>query len=128
MYLCHVSDERDARRILEEDPFYSTAQRILIAAGVPFSAIDQLPTPAENTTEETRLVAAYAAEHGVKSILLVTSAMNSSRACWLFKRNLPSAHISCQPTTYEQIKYDRKIVLSVVNEYFKLAANRVGIY
>lgn len=107
---------------------YSTAQRILMAAGVPVSAIEQLPTHAENTTDETRVVAAYAAEHGVKSILLVTSAMNSRRACWLFRRNLPSQHISCQPTPYEQIKYDRKIVLSVINEYFKLAANRLGIY
>jgi len=107
---------------------YSTAQRILRAAGVPVSAIDELPTHAENTTDETRLVAAYAAEHGVTSILLVTSAMSSRRACWLFKRNLPSAHISCQPTTYEPITYDRKTVLSVINESFKLAANGVGIY
>jgi uncharacterized SAM-binding protein YcdF (DUF218 family) len=106
---------------------HSGAQRILMASGVPLSAIDQLPTPAGNTKDETRLVGTYAVEHGVKSILLVTSAISSRRACWLFRRSLPSVRISCQPTPYDQVEYDRKAILRVINEYLKLAANSIGL-
>lgn len=108
-------------------PPYSGSQRILMGSGVPSSVIDLLPTHAENTNDETRLVRAYAAERGAKSILLVTSPIHSRRACWMFKRNVPSVHISCQPSTYGQIKYDRKLTLRVINEYLKIAANGLGI-
>ncbi len=106
---------------------YPLSQRLLMAAGVPLSAIDQLPIHAQNTRDETRLVGAYAAEHGVKSILLVTSRINSRRACWLFRRNLPSAHISCQPSAYDEIEYDHKLLLVLLNEFLKLGANAVEI-
>lgn len=105
----------------------ATPQRILMASGVPSSAIDQLPLHAENTKSESRLVGAYAAEHAVKSILLVTSPISSRRQCWIFKRALPTVRISCQPTSYEDIAYDRKLLLQVINEYIKIAANTVGI-
>ncbi len=108
-------------------PPYSRAQQILMASGISMSAIDKLPIHARNTKDETRLVGAYAAEHRVKSILLVTSPISSRRACWVFERNLPSVRISCQPTAYEQNEYDRKTILKVINEYLKVAANRVGI-
>lgn len=108
-------------------PPSSTTQRILIASGVPVSAVDQLPSHAENTKDESRLVRTYAAEHAVKSILLVTSPISSRRQCWIFKGALPSVRISCQPTPYEYIEYDRKLILQVINEYMKVAANAVGI-
>jgi len=121
----HIRQELEKLGI--KKPPHSGAQQILMASGVPISAIDQLPIHAGNTKGEVRLVGAYAAEHRVKSILLVTSPISSRRACWLFKRNLPSLRISCQPTAYEQNEYDRKTILKVINEYLKVAANRVGI-
>lgn len=106
---------------------YPISQRILMASGVPLSAIDHLPTHAENTKDETRRVSEYAKDHAVKSILLVTSQLSSRRQCWIFRRALPYMRISCQPTSYEQMEYNRRLVLWVINEYLKFAANMVGI-
>jgi len=106
---------------------YQSEQRILMASGVPLSSIRQLPTHAENTKDETRLVKNYAAEHGVKSILLVTSTINSRRQCWTFKRTLTAVQISCQGSRYNRINYDRKTSLRVITEYVKFAANIFGI-
>lgn len=107
---------------------YTISQRILMASGVPLSAIDQLPANVGNTKAESRAIEAYAASHGVKSILLVSSPLSSRRQCWIFKRALPSVSVSCQPNSYERIEYDRRLILWVMNEYVKFAANSVGIY
>ncbi len=106
---------------------YHLAQRILMASGVPLSSIHQLPTHAGNTKDETRLVKNYAAEHGVKSILLVTSTINSRRQCRTFKQALTAVQISCQGSRYNRIKYDRKTSLRVITEYVKFAANILGL-
>ena len=107
---------------------YSTSQRILMASGVPLSAIDQLPANAGNTKGESRAIEAYAVKHAVRSILLITSPLASRRQCWIFRRALPSVSVSCQPNSYERIEYDRRLILWVMNEYVKFAANSVGIY
>lgn len=104
------------------------SQRILIASGVPMSAVDLLPTHAEGTRVETNLVEAYAEKNAIKSILLVTSPISSRRQCWIFERALPSVRISCQPTAYEEIEYNRRTILWVINEFLKIAANGIGIY
>ncbi|MBI2360929.1 MAG: hypothetical protein HYV04_18825, partial [Deltaproteobacteria bacterium] len=83
---------------------------------------------AGNTKGESRAIKAYAAKHAVKSILLVTSPIGSRRQCWIFGRALPTVRSSCQPTAYEDIEYNRRLTLHVINEYLKMAANRVGIY
>ena len=101
-------------------------QRILTASGVPLSSIHRLPTHAKNTKDEARLVGNYISEHGVKSLLLVTSTIISRRQCWTFKQALSSVRISCQPSTYDRIRYNRKTTLRVINEYLKLAANVLG--
>lgn len=119
--------EELAKLGFEKSP-YSTSQRILMASGVPLSAVDHLPSHAEGTEMEARLVEAYAAKHGTKSVLLVTSPLSSRRQCWLFKRALPSVGISCQPSAYELIEYHRRLTLWIINEYLKIAANTVGIY
>ncbi len=106
---------------------YQSEQRILMASGVPLSSIHQLPTHAENTKDETRLVKNYAAEHGVKSILLVTSTINSRRQCWTFRRTLTTVRISCQGSRYNRINYDRKTSFRVITEYVKFAANVLRI-
>lgn len=106
---------------------YSFSLRILMASGIPISAIDELPHNSENTKDETRLIGAYAKEHAVNSILLVTSPFNSRRQCWIFKKALPALRISCQPTNYEPIEYNRRVILWVINEYLKFAANSIGI-
>lgn len=106
---------------------YSVSRRILMASGIPLSAMDELPHNSENTKDETRLIGTYAKEHAVSSILLVTSRLSSRRQCWIFKRALPSLRISCQPTNYEPIEYNRRTILWVINEYLKFAANSIGI-
>ncbi len=111
-----------------KEPSQPISQRILVASGVPLSAVDHLPANAGNTKGESQAVKAYAAKHAVKSILLVTSPTGSRRQCWIFRRALPTVRISCQPTTYEDIEHDRRLALHVINEYLKMAANTVGIY
>ena len=106
---------------------YQLDRRILLASGIPLSSIEETSTYAKNTKDETRLVRAYVEAHAVKSILLVSSMISSRRQCWTFKRAFPSVQISCQPSKYERIRYDRKMSLRVVNEYLKLAANAFGI-
>jgi len=118
---------QELEKIGIKKPKYLFSQRILMASGVPLSSIQKLPTHAKNTKDETRLVGAYISEHGVRSILLVTSTINSRRQCWTFKRALPAIEISCQPSTYDRIIYDRKTSLRVINEYLKFTANVLGI-
>lgn len=106
---------------------YTLSQRILTASGVPLSAMDALPAHARNTRDEARLVGVYAADRGVKSILLVTSQVSSRRACWIFRRGLRGVRINCQPSGYEDVRYDRKAILVLINELVKFGANGVGI-
>ncbi len=60
-------------------------RRAAIAHGVPSDAILQT-IKSENTAEEAANVSALAASHGIKSILLVTSAFHMTRAMLLFER------------------------------------------
>jgi len=90
-----------ARRILitndnEQGPWSSSDQRNLFFyersleqlrnAGVPSESIEVLMQPVTSTYDETQVVRNYAQQHGLHSILIVTSAYHSRRALWVFTR------------------------------------------
>ena len=66
--------------------FYERSLEELNQAGVPADSIELLMKPVTSTYEEAELVRAYAQEHGLHSILIVTSAYHSRRALWVFSR------------------------------------------
>lgn len=66
--------------------FYERALEELDDAGVPDERVDVLMTPVDGTHEEAEVVKEYAVEHGLHSVLIVTSAYHSRRALWTFSR------------------------------------------
>ena len=66
--------------------FYERAFDEIENAGVPADKIDVLMQPVNHTHEEAELVRRYALDHGIRSVLIVTSAYHSRRALWTFSR------------------------------------------
>jgi uncharacterized SAM-binding protein YcdF (DUF218 family) len=66
--------------------FYERALEELKSAGLPSDRIEVLMKPVESTFDETQVVRDYAQQHGLHSILIVTSAYHSRRALWVFSR------------------------------------------
>lgn len=64
--------------------FYELSLEELKNAGVPAHSVEVLKKPVTSTKEEGAVVKEYAAEHGLKSILVVTSPYHSRRALWVF--------------------------------------------
>lgn len=71
----------------ERNPlFVERAADELKRRGVPAEKIEVVPGPVRSTYDEAVRVRHYAAEHGLRSILVVTSAYQSRRALWTFRR------------------------------------------
>lgn len=71
----------------QRNPFFNErALQEVKDAGVPAEAVELLIEPVDGTHEEAELVRRYAVEHGLHSILIVTSAYHSRRALWTFSR------------------------------------------
>ena len=66
--------------------FVERAAEALRHAGVPPEKIAALPQPVASTYEEALLLRDYAAAHGLRSLLVVTSAYHSRRAWWTLNR------------------------------------------
>ena len=66
--------------------FYERSLEELKRAGVPPESVEVLMTPVESTFDETQVVRDYAQQHGLHSILIVTSAYHSRRALWVFSK------------------------------------------
>lgn len=66
--------------------FYERSLEELHNAGVPDHSVDVLMHPVDGTHAEAELVKQYAREHGLRSVLVVTSAYHSRRALWTFSR------------------------------------------
>ncbi|MDX6693402.1 MAG: hypothetical protein QOF02_1005 [Blastocatellia bacterium] len=67
----------------QANPFFiERAAAELNSAGVPADAIEMLPQAVTSTHEEASLLREYASAHGLRSILIVTSAYHSRRALW----------------------------------------------
>lgn len=66
--------------------FYERSYDEIENAGVQADKIDVLMQPVNHTHEEAELVRQYALDHGIRSVLIVTSAYHSRRALWTFSR------------------------------------------
>lgn len=66
--------------------FVERAARELCAAGVPAEAIEVVPETVSSTFDEAVRLRAHAEARGYGSLLVVTSAYQSRRALWTFKR------------------------------------------
>lgn len=71
----------------ERNPFFvERAASELKRQGVPAERIEIAPGTVGSTYEEAVRLREYASEHGLKSILVVTSAYQSRRALWTLRR------------------------------------------
>jgi uncharacterized SAM-binding protein YcdF (DUF218 family) len=66
--------------------FVERAREELQGAGVPAESIEVLPQAVSSTYEEAVLLRDYAAAHGLRSLLVVTSAYHSRRALLTLRR------------------------------------------
>lgn len=66
--------------------FYERSLEELRNAGVPAQSSDVLMQPVTGTYEEAEVIRDYARQHGLHSLLIVTSAYHSRRALWVFSR------------------------------------------
>jgi uncharacterized SAM-binding protein YcdF (DUF218 family) len=70
----------------QANPFFiERAAEELKSAGVPDAAVEMLPQAVTSTHEEAMLLREYATAHGLRSILIVTSAYHSRRALWTWR-------------------------------------------
>ena len=71
----------------ERNPFYHELETAeLVRLGVPRDRIDVVLEPVDGTFAETTVLRRYAESHGLKSMLVVTSAYHSRRACWTLRK------------------------------------------
>ncbi|HYX30544.1 MAG TPA: YdcF family protein [Pyrinomonadaceae bacterium] len=75
-------DNREDRNPL----FYELSARRMEQQGVPPDRIAVAPGPATGTYDESLLVRDFAVAHGLKRLLIVTSAYHSRRALWSMRR------------------------------------------
>jgi uncharacterized SAM-binding protein YcdF (DUF218 family) len=68
--------------------FYERSVEELRNAGVPSQSIEVVLKPVTSTYDEAEAVRDHAQQHGLRSILIVTSAYHSRRALWVFSRVL----------------------------------------
>ena len=66
--------------------FYERSLEELKKSGVPSESVEVLMQPVSSTYDEAELIRDYAQQHGLKAILIVTSAYHSRRALWVFSR------------------------------------------
>jgi uncharacterized SAM-binding protein YcdF (DUF218 family) len=108
------------------------SERILIASGVPRSAIMFLPEPVDGTVMEARRVRAFLANKDVGRLVIITSKFASRRACFIFRRVLSPAQVLCSPTPYDTFEpatwwRDSRSVSHVTTEYLKLVVNAFAL-
>ena len=68
--------------------FVERAHEELVKQGVPATQIRVAPGVADGTREEAQIISEYTAAHGLKSILVVTSAYHSRRALRTLRQTL----------------------------------------
>lgn len=69
-------------------------EELLVRQGVPGSALVRLPFSRSGTVYDALMVRRYLLDHGLRSVLLVTSDYHLQRACWIFGRALDGTGIS----------------------------------
>lgn len=69
----------------QRNPFFvERAREELEGSDIPSESIETLPQTVSSTYEEARLLREHASAHGLRSLLVVTSAYHSRRAWWTF--------------------------------------------
>lgn len=66
--------------------FYERSRNNLLRLGVPPDRIEVVPQPVTNTYDEAQALREFAVAHGLRSLLVVTSAYHSRRALWTLDR------------------------------------------
>lgn len=66
--------------------FYERARNNLVLLGVPQEQVEVIPQPVSGTYDEAQTLREYAVAHGLRSLLVVTSAYHSRRALWTLNR------------------------------------------
>ena len=66
--------------------FYERARNNLQLLGVPADRVEVIAKPVTNTYDEAEGLREYAVAHGLRSLLVVTSAYHSRRALWTLNR------------------------------------------
>src|SRR6266545_679994 len=64
--------------------FFERATQELQRSGVRREEIEVLPEAVRSTYDEAVVMRSYAIQHGLRSVLIVTSAYHSRRALWIF--------------------------------------------
>jgi uncharacterized SAM-binding protein YcdF (DUF218 family) len=71
----------------QRNPYYhELAKEELVRAGVPAQNIEIIMVPIVGTHDEALKLKEYCEKHGIRSIVVVTSAYHSRRALWTFRR------------------------------------------
>ena len=79
---------------LQTNPYFvDRATEELIKQGVPAERIRIVPGVAESTRSEALIVKDYAAAHGFRSVLIITSAFHSRRALRTFRTSFAGTRI-----------------------------------
>jgi uncharacterized SAM-binding protein YcdF (DUF218 family) len=66
--------------------FYERARNNLLLLQVPAESVEVVTQPVTGTYEEAQALREYAVAHGLRSLLIVTSAYHSRRALWTLNR------------------------------------------
>ena len=66
--------------------FYERARNNLLLLGVPAERVEVIAEPVTGTYEEAQTLREYAVAHGLRSLVVVTSAYHSRRALWTLNR------------------------------------------
>jgi len=102
-------------------------KRMLVALGIPDSALIVSENPVKGTFEEAMVVRRYVRRHGLHSLILVTSPTHARRAWLTFRRVFKedSVWIGVHPTPYSRFNpqdwwTQRRYLKEVTLEYQKL--------
>ena len=78
--------------------FYERARNNLQLLGVPADRVEVIAKPVTNTYDEAEVLREYAVAHGLRSLLVVTSAYHSRRALWTLNRVFAGTGIEGETT------------------------------
>jgi uncharacterized SAM-binding protein YcdF (DUF218 family) len=81
--------------------FYERARNNLLLLGVPADRVELIPRPVTNTYDEAEVLREYAVAHGLRSLLIVTSAYHSRRALWTLNHVFAESGIEISLQTIE---------------------------
>lgn len=106
------------------------AIEVMKALGVPGKNIVMIPVEGgvTSTRDEAKVLRRYVETHGIKRVILVTSAFHTRRARWIFERELADSAVTLEIAAAPQWEFDEtnwwkdeRGLITFANEYIKLA-------